>query len=576
MNNESCGVGDRYNEQTTFLAAQNEQAKLEVEDEQRALREEKEAERNEELREQIKKNTHVVTKGIVLLMTMGTLMVLLSAFAFYFVCTESIENVISSNSAMFLSSYRSILIGLCAMLMMNTAYPSSNTIPMNYMYPYGHSPLWHDLSHMSNNQTLQQELMNQTITFFALLQQKVNSGGCALSGGVATGDDLIDSLDTIRTLVPGSALSGLMMDTVECIPNMVSSECEEKGRIFGLTPPFAGLDGLITSFAMSAQSFAGADNVSLLWLNDTRLQMVNTEMQYDLKGGIKKYGEILTEEQSSTIRTYNVLLIVLFIIHFLLLIGSYTFCFLPSRNHLFRVAEATTKIVDFDPTNDQSFDAFMWKEVYSVDIQVIDSGHQVVCQCGLELVRALDEEEPEKIGQKLELFVKAFFGTLSEEEELMHRYKHPACHTKQHYAEHIAIAKQLVKLCLAVEAGKDVAAELVEVVSSWFGEHVQKTDRGMVAFLVGKAPTSVLEKQAPDRLERPLAIPPSLSAHMKSDDVSIQDSRLYAAFVKKFRKSGKEGKEGKDGREKKGRDRERDRERERERENERMRQRANR
>lgn len=504
----------------------------ESEEHQQQLKEKRDEELREERAAQISKNVMVLSPRLFFEILSGAILIIGSAEAFYIIAIITAKACGDMNSAVLLSAYRFILVGHCASSMVNAADPVLEDLPVNYEYPYGTAPLWHDLSHMSPNKTLQLVLINQTISFFTLIHQRLCEGAKPSKYGAITGDELIDGLSVRKTLVPQSSFSKLMMDQTNCLENPWRADCDNKDRIYGMKPPYAGLEGLITAFLTQSQSFASETNVSKLMLNDTRLQMVHTAIQYDLTGGINKFSVALIREQKSIVNSYRVLLILMFVIHWVILLVSYVVCMIPMRRHVFYISKTTGTIMELDPVNDTTFDTMRWNEKYNIDANLFDSAHLVACNAALDAAVAMEGEDAAETHVAFLRFVNVMLGNFANEEQLMQAYSLPHSFLRQHEAHHIVMAMRLMELGTKKLDSDKALEHLVHFIRAWLSEHVMKIDREAATYLKENAPLSVLEKEVDSLDFYNICFPPSLLVFINSDDAKSEDRKIFHSYCR--------------------------------------------
>ncbi|KAH7819913.1 uncharacterized protein MONOS_15734 [Monocercomonoides exilis] len=147
------------------------------------------------------------------------------------------------------------------------------------------------------------------------------------------------------------------------------------------------------------------------------------------------------------------------------------------------------------------------------------------------------KEKDNAILKAVMLLVKKTFAALSDEEHLIKKYKMPADHRSRHYSGHASLVKKLQTNILNIEKvakkGKSLMAsqaqQLMQVYVGWLTDHVGKVDRELTALLVGKAPSSEMERDV--RLNQ-FTVPPSYSQFLESENASLQEKSLFEKMLK--------------------------------------------
>ncbi|KAH7832166.1 uncharacterized protein MONOS_957 [Monocercomonoides exilis] len=515
-----------------------------------------------DLEEKVKKNNSFIPCSFYFRVVVGLIFIITFSIVFYSISSVAITSVSKPNGAIYLASFRTVIVELIALLSMSIVTPYY-TMPDNakdMIHTTATCPLWDGLNHLSNNLTEIQRLMKRTETFFSLLHQKVKEGGGKNTGGAITGDDMIDSLDTPRTYVVDSEINKLMLDSAECFPVESQADCNNKTRLYGMSGNFSGLDGLINTFLSSSIVIASDRNPNILLANNSHIQVINSLTMNDLKGGLLKYSQILSNEQDISINAYNSLLIAFFVLNIGAIALSFFGCFLQTRDQLFNIAKKTVKILDLDPRNDQTLHMMEWSEQHMSDVPRLDNAHQQCCNYALDLLDSVEKIEIDvqqiksvshgattsdveerkakhmiELKQKLRSFVVAFFLSFSDEEVMMRRFSVSHKHRKKHFSEHINQVRKICKFVISAAREGVSSQSVVENTGMWLSDHVAKTDKELGTILMGKAPPSELERDVSlDVIPEESIFPMSFINFLQSDDASLVDRNLYESFCHTF------------------------------------------
>ncbi|KAA6380178.1 MAG: hypothetical protein EZS28_024297 [Streblomastix strix] len=287
---------------------------------------------------------------------------IISSFAavYFFICAYTLFNLSTLNSVLFLSSYRIVLLSDIVALSVSIAAPPTlemiSAIPssLNVIDEQATNPIWRDLSHTSSNNTILQKLISGLIPYVINVHRRVKEGGNRYDSQYLTGDESIDSLKTHRTVKAGSRLNDLLVQTQECI-ELIANDCDNSGRIYGLSGSFAGLEGLMEQFMVYAMNIVQASQTQLdsITLGDPSIQFMTSAIGHDLQAGFQQYGSIMEEEHLTNLEFYQTLQIIFFIFSLVTTLGSFFFCLFPNNSALSVISMKTNEINLLNPENDQ-------------------------------------------------------------------------------------------------------------------------------------------------------------------------------------------------------------------------------
>lgn len=509
-----------------MMESLEEKQKLEEEREKQRV-EEAEEEKKTELEREINEIGGAIPFSFFVRAVTGSLLVILSVIVFFVIGVVSISTVVSRNTAILLSSHRTVLLSVVSALALNIPHPGSVELGSGFAVEGASAPLWNDMSHITADKETTQRQLNTTLTFFTLLHQKVSEGGSASRGGVVTGDGRLDELTSSRTLEVGSALNDLMLRSVSCL--MIDQGKCVDGRMQGVSGNFSGLEGLVGLFSSQALSLAAEKEVANVQLSDQRVQTIESIMLNDLRDGMTRYTQILIEEQVSTKDMFQNLLVVFFVLAFVAVLSGFAACILPTRSQLFRVAEKTMKMAELDGANDQTLQILEWTDNYCCDVHRTDVAHQALCEESLRLVKAIDDENKEEIRQSLVPFVTGMLACLADEEHLMEKYKIPVLHKKKHFVEHSSFVRRLTQMALQGAQGSASTTAVIQLMGMWISDHILKTDRDFASMLLGTAPQSDLEREIRMNVAK---VPHSFTEYLESDNANLQDRSLFNTMLK--------------------------------------------
>ncbi|KAA6389168.1 MAG: hypothetical protein EZS28_015307 [Streblomastix strix] len=203
-------------------------------------------------------------------------------------------------------------------------------------------------------------------------------------GIIVTGDQLVDSHKSPRTLTTNSPTQKIQYDPVDCFKNR-EGDCDIQKRIYSINGKFNGLEALYGLFMQSCILIVDIDDsllASSIKLSTTSIQDIASLFIYDLVGGCSAYSQAIVQKQTNTMAILDAILIVLFALSLITALVGFIAFLIPTRTILFTVAEASAKMHDIDPAADASdrtgMSSAAWKEEYSCDCVRVDKEHQIV------------------------------------------------------------------------------------------------------------------------------------------------------------------------------------------------------
>lgn len=573
---------------------------MEQEEKEREQRMKEEA--REEMIEQMQHLRSPITVAFYVRVILGLLLLVLAPTAFFVCAFIFIRKETELMNSVFISMYRMFCMKFIVTLLTNIADPYKEELDTaytsQYTVPFSTNPITADLSFMSVNSTLQQELVSRAVTFVNALNLRLIQGDYDQNGNfIDTGDSAINELSMVRTITSGSKLNNLMYESVNCYSKEENGECPEKSHIYGFAGNIQGLESLLSSFLTRSQVIAAHSNVSSLSVSTSEIQYTNSAMQYDLADGLIEFNSILIQDQSSNTDSYQVILISLFIVSIVCIIAAYAFCFIPSRSDLFNVALTSQKISDLNPNNDSGSErsalgTAAWNDSCLVDCRRFDASHKAVALFAAQLCHAIDPatyeckhelEELEKWKQDHQFDIEksrppeqedggfghghhharkrnlpdgtpkrnhpyykavsemivACFAMFSDEEHLAKKYKLPRAHRNAHYDGHAVLAKKLIAEGLSTAAlishGKPISQKSAANTIQIVATWLNEHVKKQDRELV----TLILGSAPESEMEREVPLdtttmPPSFKRFLDSDDATFEDSKGFRQFQDEF------------------------------------------
>ncbi|KAA6381124.1 MAG: hypothetical protein EZS28_023349 [Streblomastix strix] len=444
-----------------------------------------------------------------------TVYILIVPFVIAFFVTSIVNISIAAQKIelLFITHYQNSIIHLIASLSLLTVQGQGLELDKVTQIPdtQATNPVWNDQSHLAKDTRIVRQLIQGNIQFFDAIYRKVKNGGKIGSDSfIVTGDSIIDSFSTTRAVKEGSKLNHLLMDSADCF-QVYEGDCDKLNRVYGITGQFAGLEGLIQAEP-----------------DDPSVQYIITSLNYDLKGGLQLFLDKLLEQELQKSNVDQVTVIILFSFTISVIMITFYFGFLPSKDKLIEVAYRTMKISELDPQSKDIGDGIIeFNEKLVTKFPRIDSAHRRVLNMAREFVNFADrisEQSQEMnifskiITPKLKEVIIAIYASLNDEEYLMAHEHIPKSHINQHHDEHVFILKK-------------ISTSFSAAINIWIVEHICVIDQNLGQRLQGKASRSDSEKEI-DLTK--WQMPRSLTNYLEDDNSPLPDRFNFEQQMKMF------------------------------------------
>ncbi len=132
-------------------------------------------------------------------------------------------------------------------------------------------------------------------------------------------------------------------------------------------------------------------------------------------------------------------------------------------------------------------DQFVWKEIFSIGIDEIDSQHKTLLKCLNECLQKTeltgDEADIHDLLTQLKTYVVIHFQT---EEKLMKSVNYPEF--EWHRKQHRLLTEQAEQLEKEVHSGKKhVIASLTALLRDWYIQHILEHDKRIGAYVLSRS-----------------------------------------------------------------------------------------
>ncbi|KAA6390074.1 MAG: hypothetical protein EZS28_014398 [Streblomastix strix] len=188
--------------------------------------------------------------------------------------------VIQYNEAIFLSGYRSVILGtcqLCCIIIVQSQVTEILGVFPNFKVDIATNPVWNDISHFTTGKEIRVMLLEKAITFVTSLNQIVLYGS-NINDDIVTGDWQIDQLNSPRTIKKGSQTQKIQYEPNEIFVNRDGDELLNH-RVYSINGPYNGLEALFALFIQSAKILLETSEKAILDQNAPRPTLSLTAVQ---------------------------------------------------------------------------------------------------------------------------------------------------------------------------------------------------------------------------------------------------------------------------------------------------------
>ncbi|KAA6379151.1 MAG: hypothetical protein EZS28_025322, partial [Streblomastix strix] len=297
-------------------------------------------EKEEALMKKIKKISSFIPTQFFIRAVSGFALIMTLPLAFTIISVYASLAAVQLNTAIFLTGYRTSLLGSCMLCAINLANTGSTSIPTNFVCTLSTNPMWNDMSTFTDNQTFIQELLSRALQFLQQINIRLLYGTSSNEAKDVTGDSLIDGITSVRTIKSNSQTQLVQYGDRECFEAR-DGDCDNPHRIYGLTKSFHGFEALFGLFTQCCYELISKEDPYTEVSISTR------------QGGCAAYRIAMVDEQTQQMSMLQTTLIIMFIVAILSTLIGFGLL-ITTRTLLFNVAESSSKMKELDPENDSN------------------------------------------------------------------------------------------------------------------------------------------------------------------------------------------------------------------------------
>ncbi|KAJ4461324.1 hypothetical protein PAPYR_2375 [Paratrimastix pyriformis] len=357
---------------------------------------------------------------------------------------------------------------LATQLLFNSSLPLLDN-PAN---PAATSPVWRDLSHLSNDRAALQRLLAGQADYLERIGYRLLYGTGASN---ATGDRTIDARFFEHTSGDLQAREVLLHVPQACLMRN-ASDCVA-GRIRGLDGTLVGLAPLLARYLDAARQLSALPPGELTPTNPY-FEFLFSAGRYDLHDGMQQWTDSFLDQSRVDRGNAMIMLIGWLSVDIVALLFSFVVVLLPTKPLLWAEAHKTFKMLELFPESDQLgplAQIVEWRPAYQTGQPLMDANHRALVELAGRLMEALATDEERELWE-------SFTATFAAEERLMREHSFPRrrAHRHEHFAT-LAGLKQAME-AMAHEATDD-GVMVQSLVQSWLTGHVIRADREFGQFL---------------------------------------------------------------------------------------------
>ncbi|KAK2963925.1 hypothetical protein BLNAU_1002 [Blattamonas nauphoetae] len=441
----------------------------------------------------------------------------------------ALDTVGKARNELYLSFTQVALLHTINFLAIQIPFKPNHNPPMNFEEPESTRPGWSDFSHIGLDSEKHQDNILLLLTYTLVIHRKVQEGAEPYDPRYITSDERMDEVATPRTLVEGSEMFDIAMQSTKCI--LTEPELCDTRILYGINGEFGGLEGLITLYASAATNIASVENPDAVVIPENPdLQMICTMMHYDLNDALLLYSEAIQANLNTQVSLWNAIIISVSIACLIInVLFTETFLFLASRI-ISKMERTTLEMEILDPHNDTTLHAVEWREEYNCDLERYDKAHAAICASGVRVLKDRDSEEWDKNKRKvLARFTTLFFCVLADEEVMMDKHRIGNHHIRRHHRQHVKVIQQMTQALTHLYKSTPQSSQIfIQSVSSWLKSHVSHLDLDMSARLEEKITQFEIEEEI---ASKDLTIPSSFLHFLSSDNCSMANRKSFDVFM---------------------------------------------
>ncbi|KAK2963513.1 hypothetical protein BLNAU_1556 [Blattamonas nauphoetae] len=372
-----------------------------------------------------------VSGRIILLISSSIITILLLGIVLIVYAYVQVATFSQFNTNIVQSGLRTTILAMIEFLNLRLVFNFPHIVPSDPTidFPESTNPVWTGFQHISANQTLLYELLNQCSHYFQGLHSAAHYGK---SKDSVTGDTMIDTLNPTRLGLEDNEKTLLRLQ--ECFAEESDKDlCKEPERVFDTYFPIYGLSTLISQLNMYIELMKG-DGYEKYTADSYIPRYISSACRNDLRSGINQLtNEILASTRTSVLMSQTVLigLTASFCVY---LIISYFSAALSWVNLVMTTNLESHKLMELLPI-DEDKDQIELLPSMRTGFKPLDEGRELIIEAVLGLVDSVqNNESKDRIKGNMDYLMTTVTRIFALEEKEMEKreYGNLAAHQHAH------------------------------------------------------------------------------------------------------------------------------------------------
>ncbi|KAJ4461287.1 hypothetical protein PAPYR_2325 [Paratrimastix pyriformis] len=406
----------------------------------------------------------------------GTQLMLISLILSAIFTVSAQDAVASVGHPMALCGQQETQVAVVRLLATQLLFNSSLPLLDNPANPAATSPVWRDLSHLSNDRAALQRLLADEIDYLERLNFRLLYGTDASN---ATGDPVLDSKPFRRTIGEWSARETLLNTPQACLMRN-ETDCVA-GRIRGLDGTLVGLAPLLARYMDAARQLSALPPGELTPTNPY-FEFLFSAARYDLGDGMRTWTTSFDDQSEDDRSNASGMLTGWLAGDIVIIAFAFLAVLLPIKGLLWGEAHKTSKMFELFPEDAEPVRIVEWSDAYRVGLPALDADHQALVDLVRRLMEALAADDLEDSVPLVDQVWTAMSASLEAEERLMRAHRYPQ--RAAHLLAHATISSGLKRALEAIKTGQGGDGLLLQrLINDWLTGHVDQSDRAVARFL---------------------------------------------------------------------------------------------
>ncbi|KAK2957477.1 putative hemerythrin [Blattamonas nauphoetae] len=504
------------------LSILEQMKKEEDEEKQNAL-----MQKEEDVEEKLRSLKQATRKRTLAQLAIGTLLVFALTALFFVFGIISLLQVTSSAEKLLMNGYRRNVLtqirltlavyvsGLCLSAAPDAEYDLSSKYTTEVF----------TTNSQYNTYPGQAKFIEKLVSLFSVLNSILQLGSV---DSPITGDSDLDSIIISRTQNSNDEIDDLLSGNTSCLMK-ITHVCTP-GRIPGLEDEFYGLNALLIQFTTRVTSIISVQFHGAL-AHETDFIFAWKAAELDLDEGIQEYSNIISNELSTRITTFQAIQLIVFILTIIGTLVVSLLLFLPIPSAIRDTTFVTQTISNLSEVKEM--EAVKWSDELVTQAGRIDYAHQVLIDSLAVTARMhANKDARKKIQNRVDNLVMYTATHFSDEEAMMKKYQYPHQTQKEHLKAHVRLFRSLVDFANTVpDVSKMTQSEVVTFCSQWITRHIKTMDKDLGSFLLSKASAQILS-QTPN-LDITI-VPPSFELFLNSESCSMAEKNQWERTLERI------------------------------------------